>query len=159
MSPLLYLTDVMYNHKSGVKYLNQLIVSVHGMSGCENINTLDDMIKFITLDNSIRTPSNIDFSGRRVDIYYDIHRLCYGLLQQRQFLSRDGIEFKCIDKSIVSIINPVISLLHANRSHDGLYAKARNTQQREVEEWFGKKECEDMFPTYIKGGRYHESWV
>lgn len=128
MLPIHSLTGMVYNHKSPVTYLHQSIASVNRISGCEAIKTIEQMIQFITDDSSIITPTNPDFSGRRVNCHYHILRLCYGFLQQRQFLSRSENGFKFIDESTQSQTKPIVSLLHFNRSNDWMYTNARRAQ-------------------------------
>ena len=125
--------------KSPITYLDQAIVSVEGMSGCENICTTEDVISYITLDNTVNSPVTTDYVGKRVNSYYDVVRICYGLLQQRQFLSRPDKEFVFIDKLSIDTCQTLIGQLNSNRNHAGLYAKARSTQKKEVEQWFGNK--------------------
>ena len=118
--------------KSPITYLDQAIVSVDAMSGFENITSVEDVISYITMDNKFNTPLTRDYSGRRVDGYSDIIRISYGLLQQRQFLSRTDTEFKFVDKSLTSNVQTLIEQLNTNRTHLGLYAKSRMIQNKEV---------------------------
>ena len=126
--------------KSPITYLDQAIVSVDGMSGFENITSVEDVISYITMDHKLNTPVTRDYSGRRVNSYYDIIRISYGLLQQRQFLSRTDTEFQFVEKTFTSNVQTLIGKLNSNRNHLGLYAKARIIQNKEVTQWFGDKD-------------------
>ena len=53
--------------KYPITYLDQAIVSVDGMSGCENISSIEDLIAYIILDNTVNTPVIPDYSGKRVN--------------------------------------------------------------------------------------------
>ena len=72
---------------------------VHHTSGFEHINTIDDVNKFIVNSNSLNEPLLPDFSGDWVNNYYDIVKICYGLVQQKQFLSRDNSMFKFVKEN------------------------------------------------------------
>ena len=79
-----YETDLlMHPKKSVITYLDQEIVSVDGMSGFEDITSVEDVISYITMDNTLNTPVTPNYSGRIVNTYYDVIRIWYGLLQQR----------------------------------------------------------------------------
>ena len=67
--------------KSSITYVDQAIVSVDSMSGCENVHTLDDVISYITRENTVNIPVLPDYSGERVNSYYNVMNICYGLLQ------------------------------------------------------------------------------
>ena len=69
--------------KSPITYIDQAIVYVDDMIGCANICSVDEVIAFITMDNTANIPVTPDFSGKRVNNYYDVIRICYGLSQQR----------------------------------------------------------------------------
>ena len=69
--------------KSPITYLDQAIVSVDGMNGCKSISSIEDVISYITLDNTVNTPVTPDNSGKRVNSYYDVARFFYGLIPQR----------------------------------------------------------------------------
>ena len=69
--------------KSPITYLDQAIVSVDGMSGFENISTVDNVIAYITSDNTVNVPVTPDYSGKIVNNYYDVVKICYRLIQQR----------------------------------------------------------------------------
>ena len=127
------------NIKSPITYIDQAIVSVEGMSGFENITTIEDMISCITLDNSVNTPKSPNYDGKRVNSYYDVVRLCYGLIQQRKFLSRNDKEYEFIDQQSMNTVQSLVNNLHSNRGYDGLYAKARCIQKQEVKQWFGDR--------------------
>lgn len=64
------------------------------MSGFECINTIDGVGDFLLDSNSVNVPLLPDFSGSRVNSYYNIIEVCYGLMLHRQFLSHDVIVFK-----------------------------------------------------------------
>ena len=81
-------TIPMHALKSPITYLDQAIVSVNAMSAFENITSIKDDISYITNDNILNTPLTRDQSGRRVDGYYNIIRISYVLLLQRQSMSR-----------------------------------------------------------------------
>ena len=112
---------------------------MNGMSGCENLHIIDDVISYITTDNAINIPVFPDYSGKRVNSYYNVIKICYGLMQQRQFLSRNDTEFEYIDRESCSQVQPLIGMLHSNRSNTGLYNRARILQKKEVIKWFGDK--------------------
>ena len=67
---------------------------VHHMSGFKHVNTIDDVTKFLVNSKSVNEPLLFDFSSDRVNNYCDIVKICRGLVQQRQFLSRDNSVFK-----------------------------------------------------------------
>ena len=125
--------------KSQITYIDQAIVSVNSMSGFENISSVEDVILYIGDDNSVNVPVTPDYSGKRVNAYYDVVWICYGLIHQRQFLSRTDTEFEFVDKESVSTVQTLITNLHLNRTHDGVYAKSRMMQKKEVTQWFGDK--------------------
>ena len=68
--------------KSPITYLDQAIVSVDGMSGFDNLNTIEDIISCITRVDTVNIPLLPDYSGRRVNSYYNVMNICYGLIQQ-----------------------------------------------------------------------------
>ena len=88
------LSDRVYTYKARISYAHQGIVSVYGMNIFESIYTVDDIGRCIFNGSSVNVPLVPDYSGRRVDAYYDIVKICYGLLLQRQYLSRDNAVFK-----------------------------------------------------------------
>ena len=124
------LSGGIYNHKPIISYLEQQIVSVHNMSGFESINTMESVGNFLVDENSINVPVLPDFSGNRVNHYYAIIKICYGLVLQRQFLSRDTTVFKFVDEERVINTRGLVNILHCNRNVDGLYNNARKAQKK-----------------------------
>ena len=100
---------------------------------------MDNVISYITKDDSLNIPLLPDYTGTRVDKYYSVLRTCYGLLQQRKFLSRNDTQFRFIKKDALETLKPLVVALHSNRTNLGLYAMARNVQTKEVKQWFGEK--------------------
>ena len=125
--------------KSPITYIDQAIVSVDGMSDFENISTVEDVIAYITSDSTVNVPVTPDYSDKRVNTYYDVVRICYGLIQQRQFFSRVDTEFQFLDKASMDTVHNLIGNLHSNFTHAGWYAKSRTVQKKEVTQWFGEK--------------------
>ena len=81
-----------------------------------------------------------DYSGDRVNTYYDIVKICYGLIQQRQFLLRDNSVFKCVNDEQVQSTTSLGEILHRNCTVNGLYNKARQMQKLQIKKRFVNKE-------------------
>lgn len=133
------LSGGVYNHKPAISYLNQAIVLVHQMSGFENINTVDDVIKYIFDNKSVNVPLLPDYSGVRVNEYYAIVKICYGLIQQRQFLSRSSTVFKFLNSEQVQSTYSLVGILHHNPTVNGMYNKTRRIQMQHIKQWFVNK--------------------
>ena len=58
--------------KALIAYVNQAIISVHGMSKFEHINILDEVIAFLSNIDHVKIPLVPDYSGDRVNVYYEI---------------------------------------------------------------------------------------
>ena len=111
------------------------------MSAFERIITVENAKVFIHNSNTVNVPLVPDYSGCRVNRYYDVVTICYGLVMQRQYLSRDNSVFKFINEEYLSTPTNIIKIPSHNRSHDGLYTKARGMMQKhQVNQWLGGKE-------------------
>ena len=110
------------------------------MSGFECINTIYGVSDFLLDSNSINVPSLPYFSGSRVNCYYDMIKICYGLILQKQFLSRDTIVFKFVGDDRILNTSGLVDILHVNWKTNGLYNTARKIQKTEVNKWFCNKE-------------------
>ena len=119
------LSDKVYTYKARISYVHQEIVSVYGTNRFEFIHTVDDVKRYIFNGSIVNVPLVPDYSGQRVDAYYDTVKICYRLLLQRQYLSRDNVVFKFITKDQVSLTAELIKTLHLNCNLDGIYNKAR----------------------------------
>ena len=101
------------------------------MSGCEHISSVEDVISYITMDDTVNISVTPDYSGKRVNSYYDVIQICYGLIQQRQFMSRIDKELEFINKVSMDTVQSLIGNLHSNRTHTRLYAKSQiHTEER-----------------------------
>lgn len=86
--PKVSLTGGISNTKQSIAYLKQSIMSANGMIGCKNVNIINGATSFITTDNSFNIPSHPNFSVEKVNGYYNMLRICYGLIHQREFSSQ-----------------------------------------------------------------------
>ena len=62
--------------KPTITYLIHSIVSIYGMSSCEYIQSIDDIVSFIMTDDTVNMPVIPYYSGIRVDTYYSILQTC-----------------------------------------------------------------------------------
>lgn len=59
---------------------------MNGMSGCDDLNHVKDVISYIAMNNTCNVPVTPDYSGKTVNNNYDAVQICYELMQQIQFL-------------------------------------------------------------------------
>ena len=143
--PSIYPIVAPYHHKKTITYLDQAIVSVNGMSGCDNLHTIEDVISYITIDNIVNILVLRDYSGKRVNNQYDVAQICYGLIHQRQILLRNDKELKFVDKHSLKQVQPLTDIIYSNQIHTGLYENERFAQKKEVTQRFGDKNKVQFF--------------
>ena len=90
------LSNGVYKCKALITYAYQAIVSVHDMSKSEGTNTVDKVMMCLSNADSVNVLLVPDSIGDQVNAYYGIVKMCYGLVQQRHFLSRDTSVFKFV---------------------------------------------------------------
>ena len=123
-----------------ITYLEQNVVSVHGMSSYNDRPlTLDACIGFINQTIRAKIDPAIDYSGERVSMYSGFVCYCYSLLQQRKYLSRIVKKYKFISDKALNDTTDIVNLLNKNRGNEGIYKHARLFQKIEVSRWFGVK--------------------
>lgn len=113
---------------SPIIYLNYAIVSVNGMSGYDNLHTIKDVISYISIDNTH------NYSDKRMNSYYSVAKSVTDWYNSDNFCP---VVIKYLDSW--NKVQPLIGILHSNRTLVCLYTKAKYAQRKEGTQWFGHK--------------------